>query len=612
MNLQNSSSVSLIAGNSGVEGVNKIGSGLIEGAVEGGGEAFTNTLLQQLAMLQQAVVASGTRVQVAPPQSADAGNSIGATLSTLLHGAGAQTPEQTLALLAKQLTPAANSAVADITQLLPTQSAATTPTPGVNPETTPTVMSTVTDSLQELRAILNKLVALTAAEPAATPSVTPTVTPGLAPAPLPDAIQQISALLQKSVQSAQQAQQQQGATQALQTQDVQQQITRILDESGIKEQLLAQPAGMQELTALVGKSLPTDENAAAPTTDIDSSLQALVAVLVNLASKVTTAEPAQPALAKNATAPTTKLATDVSEQNTLQLAMAQASAVQAPVLTEQVSQIIAPEQMDTGGQALLAKSALPKNAGLSAHSPTVATAPKFTASTVQAESGQAQEPAWLQALHGEGELSKAAGDNLVAAGNNTLVDNTGKDPFNRAASEMLQLGQQLGNEATTKVSVPAMNSHVYSSGWNEELGSKIVWMNNQNISAADIKLNPEHLGPISIRIDMQQDQANISFTATNSGVKEMLEASLPKLREMLGAQHLQLGDVNVSQNAFSGQGQHQQAQYLGQGGEQKQGAPRQDVPADFNAGPDSALLEVTDHIEQSRALVTQGLVSYYA
>jgi len=58
-------------------------------------------------------------------------------------------------------------------------------------------------------------------------------------------------------------------------------------------------------------------------------------------------------------------------------------------------------------------------------------------------------------------------------------------------------------------------------------------MNNKSISAAEIKLNPAHLGPISVRIDVNQDQATIMFTAQHADVKEAIEASIPKLREML-------------------------------------------------------------------------------
>ena len=193
---------------------------------------------------------------------------------------------------------------------------------------------------------------------------------------------------------------------------------------------------------------------------------------------------------------------------------------------------------------------------------------------------------------------------------NAGADTAAKELSNRVASDMAQLGQQLPVES--KVSVPPMTKHVYSAEWNQELGSKIAWMTSQNISSADIKLNPEHLGPISIRIDMQNDQANISFTAFNSGVKELLEASIPKLREMLGSQQLNLADVNVAQNAFSDQGQSSAQQNRpGQEGYRPPTQTQENLM--HTAGEAEGVIdEVANQIEQSRAIVTQGIVSYYA
>ncbi len=59
------------------------------------------------------------------------------------------------------------------------------------------------------------------------------------------------------------------------------------------------------------------------------------------------------------------------------------------------------------------------------------------------------------------------------------------------------------------------------------------------------------MGPITVRIDMNQDQATIAFTAQNSDVRNALEASIPKLREMLISQNVNLADVNVSQQSSS-------------------------------------------------------------
>lgn len=155
-----------------------------------------------------------------------------------------------------------------------------------------------------------------------------------------------------------------------------------------------------------------------------------------------------------------------------------------------------------------------------------------------------------------------------------------------------------------KAEIAPMTAHLYSPHFNEELGTKIVWMTTQNMSSAELTLNPKHLGPIAIQINMQQDQASVAFTAQNAGVKEMLEASIPKLRDMLQTQNLNLADVNVSQQSFSGQNQGQESHNEGQ----------KRAFAGINHAVDVRIPinETAEHIEQSRTLVSNGLVSLYA
>jgi flagellar hook-length control protein FliK len=111
----------------------------------------------------------------------------------------------------------------------------------------------------------------------------------------------------------------------------------------------------------------------------------------------------------------------------------------------------------------------------------------------------------------------------------------------------------------TKIDIQAAIARpILHPNWGKDLGEQIVWMNNKDLSAAEIRLNPEHLGPISVRIDVNKDQqASIMFTAQHLEVKEAIEASIPKLREMLVNQQLNLVNVNISQNSTPDQGRPQ-------------------------------------------------------
>lgn len=95
-------------------------------------------------------------------------------------------------------------------------------------------------------------------------------------------------------------------------------------------------------------------------------------------------------------------------------------------------------------------------------------------------------------------------------------------------------------------------------GWDQALSERVLWVANQKFQGAEIKLSPAHLGPIEVRVQLHQDQAQISFTAQHAPAREALEAALPRLREMFTANGYNLVDVNVSQHSFAEQQRHAQ------------------------------------------------------
>jgi flagellar hook-length control protein FliK len=155
-----------------------------------------------------------------------------------------------------------------------------------------------------------------------------------------------------------------------------------------------------------------------------------------------------------------------------------------------------------------------------------------------------------------------------------------------------------------KTDVPAMTKPLSHPEWNKDLGERIVWMSSKAIPSAEIRLNPEHLGPISVRVNVTDEhQATVVFTAQHATTREALEAAVPKLREMMGAQQLNLVEVNVSQGAASDQGRSQSQNFAQTADGRGQGAT--DIVAD---GVD----DVEQEIESGRAIVSKGLLSIYA
>lgn len=91
--------------------------------------------------------------------------------------------------------------------------------------------------------------------------------------------------------------------------------------------------------------------------------------------------------------------------------------------------------------------------------------------------------------------------------------------------------------------------------WGQAVGERVLWLAAQNISSAEIRLDPPELGPMQVRVSVNQDQVNVSFTSPHPAVREVLDQQLNRLREMFSEQGLNLVDVDVSDKSFAQQDQ---------------------------------------------------------
>ncbi|MCD6617731.1 flagellar hook-length control protein FliK [Aeromonas veronii] len=108
-----------------------------------------------------------------------------------------------------------------------------------------------------------------------------------------------------------------------------------------------------------------------------------------------------------------------------------------------------------------------------------------------------------------------------------------------------------------------------------ELHQKVNVMLAEKLQQAEIQLDPLGLGKMKIQIQMGADsQANVHFVVQHGQTREMLEQAMPRLRDMLTGQGIQLGQTQVQQQS---QQQQQQGQptFNGQGQQgQSSGQPR--------------------------------------
>ena len=95
-----------------------------------------------------------------------------------------------------------------------------------------------------------------------------------------------------------------------------------------------------------------------------------------------------------------------------------------------------------------------------------------------------------------------------------------------------------------------------------ELAERMTLMIGQKWHEAEIQLEPQGLGKMSIQLSIDQDQkASVQFVVQQGHARELLEQALPKLRDMLASQGVQLGQTSVQQQAAGQQqSQNQQAQ----------------------------------------------------
>jgi flagellar hook-length control protein FliK len=91
--------------------------------------------------------------------------------------------------------------------------------------------------------------------------------------------------------------------------------------------------------------------------------------------------------------------------------------------------------------------------------------------------------------------------------------------------------------------------------WPQALAAQVHWMAGSQVQSATLRLSPEHLGPILVRIDLQQSQINVNFSAAHADTRAALTDAVPRLREMLAAGGLNLGQANVQQEG-AGSGSH--------------------------------------------------------
>ncbi|HKT30478.1 flagellar hook-length control protein FliK [Dyella sp.] len=323
----------------------------------------------------------------------------------------------------------------------------------------------------------------------------------------------------------------------------------------------AQASSASSDTSKPGADAKDDQSDAAndngPGIDLTGGVGTLVSTVLNLIDHATGDTHA-------GTSGTAKQSAGNKQPSTTAQPAAQAAAI-VPVLLPPVTPATTSATPNTGapptgnalagiGSGLSAKPDFKADDGLSAGDAGTTATPADTSSFTQALGDN------TQALAG----SVAAGSHAALPVATTFAaDNSSPSTAGITA---------LGNLTATAPVVPAgatggvhsltMNAPAGSSGFAKELGQQITWLSGQDVKQAQIRLNPQNLGPLDVKVSVEHGRVDVSFMTQHPDATAAVQQSLGQLHQMLGGQGLSLGHATVGQHAqqqFSGQ-QNQQAQ----------------------------------------------------
>ncbi len=131
-----------------------------------------------------------------------------------------------------------------------------------------------------------------------------------------------------------------------------------------------------------------------------------------------------------------------------------------------------------------------------------------------------------------------------------------EEMITKLASETAQSSAQSVTNAKQVASLQNEALSVYRKDFAGAVKDKVMVMMNQKLQQIEIRLDPQELGNVNVKINLQNEQAVVSFTVQNQQAKEALDQNLGRLKEMLAESGVDVGDANVEQqNKQSGEEQ---------------------------------------------------------
>ncbi|TDB45208.1 flagellar hook-length control protein FliK [Photorhabdus luminescens] len=255
--------------------------------------------------------------------------------------------------------------------------------------------------------------------------------------------------------------------------------------------------------------------------------------------------------------------------------------------TEENPQTATPEQLK---QEELFKTK-PEN-GLAQHSPVK---PKLAPTTIQpgiqaesATQNHSRESALIQTT-AQAEIQHAP----------TVTENQQTGQISSVTtSPLLSAGHnQTAQFQLSSASTPLLNAQLGSEEWQQQLNQQIILFNRNGLQQAELRLHPQELGALQIRMSVEDNQAQLHLASAHSHVRAALEAALPGLRHALAESGIQLTQSSVSSDNASPWQQEQHSDSQHSGGTASHNA---DTTSENHSAPESTVRLTPDQLASAR------------
>lgn len=172
-----------------------------------------------------------------------------------------------------------------------------------------------------------------------------------------------------------------------------------------------------------------------------------------------------------------------------------------------------------------------------------------------AEHTQAQSTEGSKGENSKG-VPKASVDSAFYAmgGHLEASDKAAREAYNRVEQQTIETLNPLGSTEISQSQKTNTQLHhetiaIFRKDFADAVKDKVMLIVSQKLQQFDITLDPPELGNMQIRVNLQGEQASVNFIVQNQQAKEALDQNMHKLRDLLAAQGVDVGDANVEQQS---------------------------------------------------------------